>query len=164
MWELWRQLRNVCKDWPDPLRGPDGGYESERVPAGPVDSVAAVVNVGSPAGVALSTAGGEGSARHHLVTNLNTQSDTTGTSGWKPLIVPSRYCALIGCDHSVANASSFMPKRHSSRHPNPPTWGISCLSLCLYGIRVAFFLHAGKGSVIEQHTTILCRTSPISSH
>ena len=41
----------------------------------------------------------------------------------------SRYCAPIGGFHS-----SLMPWRTSSRHPKPPTRGISCLSLVLYDI------------------------------
>ena len=46
------------------------------------------------------------------------------TSHW------SRYCALIGWDDSLVE--------FSSRHPNTTTTrGISCLSLCLYGICVA---------------------------
>ena len=44
---------------PDPLRSPDGRYESERVPARPVYPVTTVVNIGLPAGVTLVTAGGE---------------------------------------------------------------------------------------------------------
>ena len=41
-----------------------------------------------------------------------------------------------------------MPQRSSSRHPNPPTRGISYLSLVLYGIRMTSIVHAGKGSIL----------------
>ena len=52
---------------------------------------------------------------------------------WRPLIgpYPSRYCALIGWNHSVATPVLL----HHKDTAQGPTRGISRLSLCLYDIR-----------------------------
>ena len=63
---------------------------------------------------------------------------------WSTLIGrdPMRYCALIGSDISVATISSAIQTQLKAPK-------ISCLSLCLYGIRICLF-RTRKGSIIEQ--------------
>ena len=53
-------------------------------------------------------------------------------------------------DHSRTSRSIKIPKRH----PKPPTRGISCLFLVLYGIRIGGF-KPGKGSIIGVSSLIL---------
>ena len=56
---------------------------------------------------------------------------------WRPLIGPhpSRYCALIGSDQSVATPTLLYVIKTQLRHPKLPTGSISRLSLSLYDIR-----------------------------
>ena len=63
------------------------------------------------------------------------------------------YCAVIG--------QLFYVMKTSSRHPKPPARGISCLSLVLYGIKIAGF-YAQKESIIESKAWISLSYRPSS--
>ena len=60
-----------------------------------------------------------------------------------------------------------MPKRTSSRHPKPPTRGVSCLSLVLYGIRidseglVFIFFNLGDVCTISLHCVLSVSGCPL---